>query len=692
MKKTLSIFLVHYNTATLARECVASLRAQERTASNLGEVEIILVDNASRPEEQERLRDLEGVKMICNRENRGYAAAINQAYASSQGDFLLISNPDTWYFPGAVRALIEALLCLPRAGAVGPRVWWDKQKRFLLPPSQPMTLLEESLHCLASIRGEWQEERSRRWLRQALRYWQAESPRKVRALSGACILTTREVVERVGLFDERFHFYYEDTDWCRRVRQAGYLLYHVPQADVVHYYNQSGRQQEETAGWFARSAEEYFRKHYGFLGKLIRHALDHLKRQILPPASITDLGLVQRPPRLSHSGSVAGPFLLLLSPLPSFVPSIGGIIWELPYDLPSEVWKPLQEGAFYARLVSLPNLTPLVTWKWEKHEALPRREEGAKTCIRPYRSGDEEEITRLFHHVFGKAMSLEEWRWKYTGKGGRPRVFVGEAGGRIVCHYGGVPVRMSLLGKDLTGLAIVDSMAHPYYQGRGLFLRTARAFLAEFCGPPQASLIYGFPGERHRRLGELKIGYEPVARVYQLKKAIQGREEEERTTGVTVREEGEIPPEWDALWEELEGTFGLAVKRSCHYLTWRYCRRPGKDYTIFVAREFTTRVAGLAVLGCESDRGYLMEFLLRPQDRLTTHGLIAAIEQRCRTAGIWTIEGWFPPQSAGILVEMEGFRGVEADHYLECMLFDQQLTTRWLREHFYYSLGDYDVF
>lgn len=87
-----------------------------------------------------------------------------------------------------------------------------------------------------------------------------------------------------------------------------------------------------------------------------------------------------------------------------------------------------------------------------------------------------------------------------------------------------------------------------------------------------------------------------------------------------------------------------------------------------------------------------MEFLPRSQDRLTTHGLIAAIEQRCRTAGVRTIEGWFPPQAAGILLELEGFRGEEADHYLECMLFDQRLTARWLRENFYYSLGDYDVF
>ncbi len=355
-------------------------------------------------------------------------------------------------------------------------------------------------------------------------------------------------------------------------------------------------------------------------------------------------------------------------------------------------WEPLQEGAFYAQLVSLHNLTPLATWRGEKQEVSRQREEEAKASIRPYRPGDEEEITQLFSHVFGKAMNLEEWRWKYTGMGRSPAVFVGEADSRIVCHYGGVPVRMSLMGKDMAGLAIVDSMSDPHYQGRGLFLRAAKAFLTEFCGLPKAALIYGFPGERHRRLGELKIGYESVARVYQVKKEVQERGKEERALGITVREEREIPPEWDALWDELAATFGLAVKRSCRYLTWRYCQRPGKDYTIFVAREFSTSVAGLAVLGCESNRGYLMEFLLRPQDRLTTHGLIAATEQHCRAAGIWTIEGWFPPQAAGMLLQMGGFRGEEADHYLECRLFDQRLTAGWLREHFYYSLGDYDVF
>lgn len=267
-RQILSVLLVHQNAVDLIRSCIESLQAQVCLAPDGSrmELEIVVVDNASRPGQQPS--DLpDGVTVLFNHDNRGYAAALNQALECSRGEFLLFSNPDTWYFPGALQALLDAVHNLPRAGAVGPRLWWEKQRRLQLPPADSATLGQHTLRQLVGLRRSWREKFAKRWLARALQYWEAKTPIGVEALSGACILTRREVLKDVGVFDECFHLYFEDTDWCRRMGKKGYLLYCVPEADTVHYYNQSAKQEPAAQKWFSESEELYFRKHYGLWAK-----------------------------------------------------------------------------------------------------------------------------------------------------------------------------------------------------------------------------------------------------------------------------------------------------------------------------------------------------------------------------------------------------------------------------------------
>ncbi len=371
-KGILSVLLVHQNTVDLIRQCIASLQAQVCISPGGSEMEfeIIVVDNASRP--QQRPRDLpDGVTVLFNESNRGYAAAVNQALACSRGEFILFSNPDTWYFPGALQALVDAVHTLPKAGAVGPKLWWEKQRRLLLPPADSATLGEQTFRRLVHLRGSWPEKFARRWLVKTLEYWQAKTPLKVAALSGACILTRRQAIQHVGVFDECFRLYFEDTDWCRRMGKEGYLLYCVPEAEIVHYYNQSGRQEAAAQNWFAQSEEVYFRKHYGFVGNGVRRLLQGMSGMDggRLENAVIDLGQRRERPDLTVVGSApAGPFLVLFSPAPGFVPAAGGLIERLPYRMPIEVWTCLQEGSFFARIVSVPDLDFLATWKWEKEE------------------------------------------------------------------------------------------------------------------------------------------------------------------------------------------------------------------------------------------------------------------------------------------------------------------------------------
>lgn len=371
----LSALIVNYNSAVFTRDCVASLRAQRlfRPDGAPGEIEILVVDNASQPTDRALLAGLEAT-VLYRDDNRGYGAALNTAFTHASGEFILFSNPDTCYFPGALQILIDAYGRLPYCGAVGPRLWWDYNREFLLPPGDPVTLLSYLQETAAHIWPGWRRTWERRWLRWALHYWQLQQPCRQEMLSGACILTRREVLAACGGFDERFHLYYEDTDWCRRVRQQGYRLYYVPTADVAHLYNQSARHDPITAErTFSASAQHYFCKYYGaWRWKLISSIAVALRSRLGARTAIEGyevLGPFTESPQFSLPMVGESYFLFLLSPLASCTPAIARFLPMSEMSLSPTVWRQLGEGTFYTRCFSLPGLQLLGQWCWEKRNS-----------------------------------------------------------------------------------------------------------------------------------------------------------------------------------------------------------------------------------------------------------------------------------------------------------------------------------
>jgi len=368
----LSALIVNYNTTALTRECVASLRAQQLCALDGSSIdlEIIVVDNASRLADRDGLRDLDAT-VICSEDNRGYGAALNLATAQARGELLLFSNPDTWYFPDALQQMLMAYLRLPRCGAVGPRLWWDHGREFLLPPSDAVTLSTYLQDTLAKGWPRWGQSWTSRWLQRAVQYWQGEEAIPQLMLSGACLLTHREVVKKCGGFDERFRLYYEDSDWCRRLRQHGYRLYYAPTADVAHLYNQSARQDSAAAqARFAESAVQYFHKHYGVwswkLATAIATAMRTSRKTESLESEYLHLGMLSEPPHLVGETSEPEPYLFLLSPAASGVPAIARFSDIPSLSVPLSVWQQLGDGRFYVRLLSLSSLQVLGQWSWEK--------------------------------------------------------------------------------------------------------------------------------------------------------------------------------------------------------------------------------------------------------------------------------------------------------------------------------------
>jgi N-acetylglucosaminyl-diphospho-decaprenol L-rhamnosyltransferase len=234
----LSIVVVNWNTGDLLGRCVASIAA----AAPAIDYEIIVVDNASSDDSLARLRSgvpalaSDRLRVIENTDNRGFGAANNQAFELSRSAFVLLLNPDTVMVRGTIESLIDVLRSDRRIAACGPRlvnadgslqisVWRNP------PAAWEIVLSNLWLYRLfpERIRGEML----------LGPHWAHDRRRTVRMLSAAALMVKREAIDAVGGFDERFHMYAEDNEWCLRMVRAGWQLVFEPGAVVRHDEAQS---------------------------------------------------------------------------------------------------------------------------------------------------------------------------------------------------------------------------------------------------------------------------------------------------------------------------------------------------------------------------------------------------------------------------------------------------------------------
>lgn len=373
----LSVILVNYNVAPLVLQAVGSLLSQKFTAQDGGDgrLEILVIDNASSPDDIARLDRLpSSVIQLRHDRNLGFAAANNRGIERASGRYLCFLNPDTRVLDGAMEALLQHLYRHPEVGAVGPRIWADDDRAFLLPPGDPPTLSFILTRMVGEIVPEVGRRQSHRWHRYALTFWRSRAPVAVLMLSGACILTSRGVVDSVGGFDPGYFLYYEDADWCRRVRGAGYRLAVVPDAEIVHYYNQSGKSDPQGAwGHGLRSQARFVRAHYGLPGTLLyrasRFISDRLARLRAPsaPPELIDLGRLAGPPRFSVAEDIPPRGIVIEIGYDwLFFPSVAAFLRAPDFQLSPAAWDMIRPGRYYARLIDPENLRPLAVWSWEK--------------------------------------------------------------------------------------------------------------------------------------------------------------------------------------------------------------------------------------------------------------------------------------------------------------------------------------
>jgi len=222
-----SIIIVNWNTKALLCDCLKSIYKQ------VGDVdfEVIVVDNASTDGSVDMVnREFPEVIIISNSENRGFAAANNQGIAIAKGRYVLLLNSDTIVLGNAVMKTVVFSDSHPECGVVGCRVLNpDKSLQrtcFMFPSILNMLLSLSYLYKLFP--------KSKFFGREQMTWWNRNDTREVDVVTGCFMLIRRKAIKQVGIMDERFFMYGEETDWCYRFKQAGWKVMFTPCAEIIH--------------------------------------------------------------------------------------------------------------------------------------------------------------------------------------------------------------------------------------------------------------------------------------------------------------------------------------------------------------------------------------------------------------------------------------------------------------------------
>jgi GT2 family glycosyltransferase len=217
------------------------------------EAEVFVVDNGSTDGSGVAVRErFPEVGLIENPMNLGFARANNQAMSRAAAKYLLLLNPDTRVKEEAIKRLISFMEAHSEVGIAGGQLLnsdGSKQNSIANFPSLATELLNKNLL---------------RWLfpnRFPGKERNYSEPIEVDSVIGAGMMVRRETTEQVGLLDEEYFLFLEETDWCYRMKKGGWKIYYVPQAEIYHFQGRSAEREKK------RARVEYYRSRYLFFKK-----------------------------------------------------------------------------------------------------------------------------------------------------------------------------------------------------------------------------------------------------------------------------------------------------------------------------------------------------------------------------------------------------------------------------------------
>ncbi|MBW8015852.1 MAG: glycosyltransferase family 2 protein [Planctomycetes bacterium] len=264
-----SVIIVNWNTRQLLFDCLKSLKD---TTNNII-YEVIIVDNNSSDDSVEMVAEhFPDANLIVNDKNLGFAAANNQGIEISQGRYVLLLNSDTVLYEGAIEKNVVYADENPDAAVFGCRVM------------NSLDDVDMTCFCFPTLRSlffsitglEHAFKMNRLFGGERMRWWPRDTFRKIDVVTGVYMFTRKRAIDEVGMMDDSFFFYYEETDWCYRFAKAGWKRLFNPEAVILHVGGGGQSSSNAALKMFVQQQKScliYFKKHKGPLKTFIARML-----------------------------------------------------------------------------------------------------------------------------------------------------------------------------------------------------------------------------------------------------------------------------------------------------------------------------------------------------------------------------------------------------------------------------------
>lgn len=223
----LSIIILNYKSKELVKQCLKNIVNLNLPIQH----EIIVVDNNSEDGIQDMLREhFPIVRFIQTGQNRGMGAGNNAGMRQARGEYVLILNPDVVVLENSIERLLNFIDRNEKIGCVAPKLLYPnreyQQSRYRFPTFLMPIYIRTGM---------------RRWGKKYLdTYFMNDvfmnEPHQIDWARGSALMASKNVLDKIGGFDEKYFMYLEDTDLCRTMWQAGHEIWYVPQAEMIHYY------------------------------------------------------------------------------------------------------------------------------------------------------------------------------------------------------------------------------------------------------------------------------------------------------------------------------------------------------------------------------------------------------------------------------------------------------------------------
>jgi len=263
-EKLLSIVIVSFNTCNILRECLLRVRKFGKDVDS----ETFVVDNASTDGSARMVsEEFPEVKLITSQTNVGFAAGNNLALRETSGKFILLLNSDAYLLPDTLESTLRFMEENVDCGILGIKLVGQDDK--LQPSARKLPNAWYKFLVITGIASKFPK--SRILGGPDYSWWDHNAVKEVGWVPGAYFLTRREVIDKIGILDERYFLYYEETDFCLQAKRAGWKVLFFPHSKVIHLGGESSKTVQKRMSASGKqlihlrvkSEMRYYRKNFG---------------------------------------------------------------------------------------------------------------------------------------------------------------------------------------------------------------------------------------------------------------------------------------------------------------------------------------------------------------------------------------------------------------------------------------------